>query len=93
MYKLNALENRFNKEKYCIDEKNIDETNLIKSIQFEKYTAFYYGLTLISIPNVIFIDFKFVSSMIISLYFVNICNNISNDYKKKYLEDNDINEQ
>lgn len=90
---LNAFENRLNEEICGLNAKNkllLDETNLIKSEEFKKNSAFYTLLSIATIPSVLYIDFKCILLSIITLYSAKISNKISDDYKKKYFEDNDL---
>lgn len=95
---LNALENRLNEEICGIDAKKywlLDETNLIKSRQYARFSELYSILTLMSIPSIFYFDMHYMSifTLFISAHSVEMCYDLSVDYKKKYFEDNVINEE
>lgn len=92
--KLNAIDNRMDDLICGGDGKKfwpLDKTNLIKSNQAELYGAYFGLFTLISIPTVIFVDYRLSMSSCISYYVADtfLCMSIS--YKKQFMDDNNIN--
>lgn len=93
---LNALENRLNEEICGLDAKKLwllDKTNLIKSNKFREYCMNFTILSISPIPFAFYFDIYCIFTSIISIYFADICIDISDDYKKKYFKDNDIDEE
>jgi hypothetical protein len=93
--KLNATENRIDPNICGIDGKHfwaLYKTDLIKSETNKLYSDGFELVALVGLPYAIFYDFRIVYLSFSSLIIANIFSDISEKYKEKYLDDNDIND-
>ena len=92
---LNATENRIDDNICGLEGKKyweLDKTYLIKSNTYYKYSTCFGIFTLSSLPFLIFYDFGVIYFTIYSLIVGELFSDISEDYKKRYLDNNDIND-
>ena len=90
---LHAFKNRSNEDicgengkKYRV----LDKRNLIKSEEYFKYSAIFYGYTIASSPFAFVYDFRIFWSTYVSWVVGWSFELLSREREKKYLEDNDI---
>ena len=92
---LNATENRIDDNICGIDGKKywtLDKTYLIKSNTLFKYSRCFGIFTLSTLPYLLFYDFSIIYLTVLSLFIEGEISDRSEYYKKKYLDNNDIND-
>lgn len=92
---LYASENRIHNDVCGIDGRKyfaLDKTNLINSNKYLKYSTRLLTFTISSFPFIIVYDFRVAILTTLSLLYGNMLEMLSKDYKKQYLEDNNISE-
>ena len=92
--KLNAFENRLDDGGCGRNGNNfwsLDKTHLIQSEEYDKYQGLFGLLAILSVPSaIIFHNYNFIFSSIIALYAAEICSDLSDKYKQKFLDVNNI---
>ena len=92
--RLNAIDNRMDDNICGIEGKKyypLDKTNLIKSKQADKYSVITGLLIIASLP-IVYNDIYFIGFTLSLCLGEKILSDVSKDFKKKYLEDNEISE-
>ena len=93
--KLNAIDNRIDDTICGIDAKkfwSLDKTNLIKSEKYSRYSGFVALYGFLSIPGFLLLDYRILFSSILSFFISEMYSDESLKYEKKYLDDNNIND-
>ena len=92
--KLNAIDNRIDDNICGIEGKKyypLDKTNLLKSEKCDKNSVISGLLIIASLP-IVYNDVYFIGFTLSLCLVERIFSDTSRDFKKKYLEDNDISE-
>ena len=93
--KLIAFENRLDDTICGIDGKkfwSLDKTNLIKSEKYNRISDYTGIISITSLPCAMFFDYRLLFLSYISFTITAVGFNMSLEYKQKYLDDNDIND-
>lgn len=88
--KLSAFENRLDENICGFSGKKfwpLDKTYLIKSKRYNRYSAYFRLLAMVSIPTAILIDYRFLLSSPILYYLTNIFSDMSKKCERNFFDD------